>query len=171
MAGDVPAAELKRLQDELVVAKAEIARLKAQNDRLRLDRPEAATASVHRSQRAPRLFASTEGARVGVDGSSPPQDKIRLFRSLFAGRADVYAQRWENLSKKKSGWSPITLDGRQAQVPRRYAPMDDEVVGAHLSGRITRVVTCSPGAALAGTETVKLRSCVCPGARVMACSG
>jgi len=133
----VPAAELRRLQDELVVARAEIARLKEENDRLRLHRPEAATASVHRSQRAPRLFASTEEVLVGVDGSSPAQDKIRLFRSLFAGRADVYAQRWENEPKKNSGWSPVLLDGRQAQVPRRYAPLDDEVVGAHLSGRIT----------------------------------
>jgi hypothetical protein len=110
-------------------------RLKEQNERVRLDRPEAATASVHQSQLAPRLFPSSE-TLVRVDGSSSPQDKIRLFRSLFAGRADVYAQRWENQSKKKSGWSPVTLDGRQAQLPRRYARIDDAVVGAHLSGRI-----------------------------------
>jgi superfamily II DNA or RNA helicase len=137
LTGDVTAGELKRLQDELVAARAEIARLEDENERLRLDRPEAATASVHRSQRAPRLFPSAVEALVGVDGSSPPQDKIRLFRSLFAGRADAYAQRWENHSKKKFGWSPVTLDGRRAQVPPRYAPMDDAVVGAHLSGRIT----------------------------------
>jgi hypothetical protein len=133
----VTPAELKCLQDDLVAARAEIARLKEENDRLRLDRPDSATASVHRSQRAPRLFPSSEEALIGVDSSSSPHDKVRLFRSLFAGRADVYAQRWENESKKKSGWSPVTLDGRQARVPRRYAPMDDVVVGAHLSGRIT----------------------------------
>jgi hypothetical protein len=137
LAGLVTAGELERLQDELVAARAEIVRLEEENDRLRLDRPEAATASVHRSQRAPRLFSSPEEAVVAVDGSSPPHDKVRLFRSLFTGRADVYAERWENQSKKKSGWSPVTLDGHQAQVPRRYAPMDDAVVGAHLSGRIT----------------------------------
>ena len=137
LADDVSAAELKRLQDELVAATAEIARLRDENERLRSARPAVATALAHRSQRAPRLFPSAEEAPVGVDGSSPPEDKIRLFRSLFAGRADVYAQRWENPSTKKSGWSPVTLDGSRTQVSRRYAPMDDAVVGAHLSGRIT----------------------------------
>ncbi len=136
LAGDVTAAELRRLQDELVAARAEIARLKEENDRLRSDRPKVATASVHRSQRAPRLFAATEEALVGVDGNSRPQDKVRLFRSLFAGRADVYAQRWENQSRSKSGWSPVKLGGRRAQLSGGYAPMDDEVVAAHLSGRV-----------------------------------
>ena len=119
-----------------MAARAEIARLKEENDRLRSDRPKVATASVHRSQRAPRLFAATEEALVGVDGNSRPQDKVRLFRSLFAGRADVYAQRWENQSKSKSGWSPVKLDGRRAQLSGGYAPMDDAVVAAHLSGRV-----------------------------------
>ncbi|MHB1511469.1 MAG: TOTE conflict system archaeo-eukaryotic primase domain-containing protein [Acidimicrobiales bacterium] len=137
LAGDVPATELKRLQDELIAARAEIARLKGENERLRSARPEATTTSAHRSQRAPRLFPSVQEAPAEVDGSSPPEDKIRLFQSLFAGRADVYAKRWENPSTKKSGWSPVTLDGRRSQAPRRYAAMDDAVVGAHLSGRIT----------------------------------
>ena len=137
LTGDETAAELRRLQDELVAARAEIARLKQENDRFRMDRPEAATASVHRSQRAPKLFPSTEEPLVGVDGRSPPQDKVRLFRSLFAGRADVYAQRWENQLKNKSGWSPVKLDVRRPQGAPRYAPMDDAVIGEHLSGRVT----------------------------------
>ena len=73
-------------------------------------------------------------APVGVDASSPPEDKIGLFRSLFAGRADVYAQRWENPSTKKSGWSPVRLSGHGAQVACPYAPMDDAVIGVHLWG-------------------------------------
>lgn len=137
LASDVPTAEVERLRVELIATRAEIARLEGENERLRGARGESATTSAHRSQRAPRLFLSAEEAQVGIDGSAPPEDKIRLFRSLFAGRADVYAQRWENPSTKKAGWSPVTLDGRRAQAPRRYAPLDDPVVGAHLSGRIT----------------------------------
>lgn len=130
------AAELDRLRAELVAAKAEIARLQEENERLRPARPEVSSSSAHRSQRAPTLFVPVEEAPVRVDGNSPRENKIGLFRSLFSGRTDVYAQRWENPSTKKSGWSPVALDGRWSQAPRRYAPMDDSVIDAHLSGRI-----------------------------------
>ena len=131
------AGELERVRAELIAARADITRLEAENQRLRSARSVSTTAAVHRSQRAPRLFASPE-APVGVDASSPREDKVRLFRSLFSGRPDVYAQRWENPSTKKAGWSPVTLDGRwsHAHGSRRYAPMDDSVIEAHLSGRL-----------------------------------
>lgn len=131
------ATEVEHLQAELAVALAEVARLQAENEHLRAGRSEPATASAHRSQRAPSLFSSTAEVPVGIDGSSPPEDKVRLYRSLFAGRPDVYAQRWENSSTNRSGWSPVTLGQRQSSGPRRYVPVDDAVIAAHLSGRIT----------------------------------
>ncbi len=97
--------------------------------------PERAT-NVHLAQRIPSLFAAARGPNATVDGDSPAEDKVRLFRSLFEGRDDVYAQRWENPRTKKSGWSPVTLDGHRSPA-RRYVPMDDDVVRSHLSGRIT----------------------------------
>ena len=136
-ASAILAAEVERLRVELAAARTEIARLEKENERLWSAGPDAATRSVHRSQRAPRLFQAIAEPPIRVDGSSPPEDKIGLFRSLFAGRADVYAKRWENPSTKKAGWSPVTLDGRSGQSPRRYAPLDDTVISAHLSGRIT----------------------------------
>ena len=36
----------------------------------------------------------------------PPQEKIKLFRTLFAGRDDVYAKRWQN-KKGEQGYVPI----------------------------------------------------------------
>jgi hypothetical protein len=137
-AGDDTAAELERVRTELVAARAQIARLEAENERLRSAGPEAVTSAAHRSQRAPRLFLPAEEAPVRVDASSSREEKIRLFRSFFAGRADVYAQRWENPSTKKSGWSPVTAGGRWSrdQASRRYAPIDDTVIDEHLSGRI-----------------------------------
>lgn len=133
----VSSIDVDRMQDELEAARAEIACLEAENERLRAGRVESATTPAHRSQRAPKLFSLAEKAPVGVDRSSSPEEKVRLYRSLFAGRPDVFAQRWENRSTGKSGWSPVTLGGRP--VPsgvRHYAPVDDAVVEAHLSGRI-----------------------------------
>ena len=133
---DGDAVQLKRLQAELAAAKAQIGRLEEENDRLRSARSDLSSSAAHRSQRAPRLFSPIDEAPVEVDRSSSREEKVRLFRSLFAGRADVYAQRWEKPSTKKSGWSPVTLDRRPTQAARRYVPMDDSVIDAHLSGRI-----------------------------------
>ena len=37
---------------------------------------------------------------------SPPETKIALFRSLFRGRDDVYAKRFESRKTGKSGYHP-----------------------------------------------------------------
>ena len=101
--------------DEL---RLELEGLRAENRRLRsllgLDTPERATA-VPAPPHAwePTLFpdplASTD--RVPVDGHSSPEAKVALFRSLFAGRDDVDAARWENERSGKSGWSPVVVGG------------------------------------------------------------
>jgi len=44
-----------------------------------------------------------------VSNSSSPDDKINLFMSLFRGRDDVYAKRWQN-KEGKSGYSPFCLN-------------------------------------------------------------
>jgi hypothetical protein len=41
-----------------------------------------------------------------VIAASPAAEKIALFRSLFAGRADVFPVRWENRKTAKSGYAP-----------------------------------------------------------------
>jgi len=139
--GAVAAVEVERLRAELAAARAEIVLLEEENRRLRVASvqpavSEARWVGAHRSERVPRLFSDTVPAVGQVDASSAPEDKVGLFRALFAGRADVYAQRWENPSTKRAGWSPVTVDGHRSQGPRRYVPMDDAVIGAHLSGRI-----------------------------------
>ena len=42
-----------------------------------------------------------------VSRVSSPQEKINLFKSLFVGRQDVFALRWQNSKSGKSGYSPV----------------------------------------------------------------
>ncbi len=41
-----------------------------------------------------------------VKNTSDSISKIKLFMSLFKGRDDVYAKKWENKKKATSGWDP-----------------------------------------------------------------
>jgi hypothetical protein len=43
---------------------------------------------------------------TSINNYSSPSGKIDLFMSLFTGRDDVYAKRWENKKKGSSGYSP-----------------------------------------------------------------
>jgi hypothetical protein len=45
-----------------------------------------------------------------VINSSDSSEKIRLYLTLFKGRDDVYAKRWENKKKGISGYSPVCLN-------------------------------------------------------------
>jgi len=75
--------------------------------------------------------------------------KLALFRSLFRGREDVYAQRWES-PDGRSGYSPKTERDWKAyyaakpedrkrvdKETRKNIPLDDEAIHAHLAGKHT----------------------------------
>lgn len=83
-------------------------------------------------------------------------EKIALFRSLFRGREDVYAQRWEG-PDGRSGYSPRTerdWNAYNAATPedrkrvdkatRRKIPLTDEAIHAHLAGskRLACIHSC-----------------------------
>src|SRR5580658_6599232 len=76
-------------------------------------------------------------------------EKIALFRSLFHGREDVYAQRWES-PDGRSGYSPRTernWNAYNAAKPenrkrvdketRKNLPLTDDAIHAHLTGKQT----------------------------------
>lgn len=84
---------------------------------------------------------------ASVTMKNTPSEKIELFRSLFRGREDVYALRWQNQKSKKSGYSPVC---QNKWIPgichlpqmkcadcnyRSYAPVTDKVIYLHLSGK------------------------------------
>lgn len=73
--------------------------------------------------------------------------KIALFRSLFRGREDIYARRFESAKSGRSGYAPACGNEwvrgvcekpriKCADCPhRRFLPITDEVIRWHLSGR------------------------------------
>jgi superfamily II DNA or RNA helicase/very-short-patch-repair endonuclease len=81
-----------------------------------------------------------------VDRTSSPEAKIALFRSLFRGRDDVYARRFENRKTGRSGYAPACTNEwmrgicekphiKCALCPhRRFLPLSDEVIRWHLRG-------------------------------------
>ena len=82
-----------------------------------------------------------------VHRHSPPEAKISLFRSLFRGRDDVYARRFESSKTGISGYQPacgnewdrVLCDKRRVKCHlcpnRRFLPLTDDVIRRHLSGR------------------------------------
>ncbi len=82
-----------------------------------------------------------------VDQRSPSDMKIALFRSLFRGREDVYARRFESRKSGKSGYQPDCANEWVRGVcekPRikctdcpyqRFIPVTDEIIRWHLQGQ------------------------------------
>ena len=86
-------------------------------------------------------------AGSGFNKYAPPGEKIALFRSLFHGREDVYARRWQSVKTGKSGYSPACANEWAPGVcpkpkgsckdcaHRELLPLTDAVIEAHLRGR------------------------------------
>ena len=83
---------------------------------------------------------------ITVNNHSSQEEKIRLFRSFFRGREDVFPRRFENSKTGKSGYSPVCRNEWQAgicQKPkvacqecnfRAFTQVNDEIIRNHLMG-------------------------------------
>ncbi|MFZ3130138.1 MAG: DEAD/DEAH box helicase family protein, partial [Desulfosporosinus sp.] len=88
-----------------------------------------------------------ETLESNVNGQSDPKEKIMLFKSLFKGRDDVYAKRYENKKKGTNGYSPFCLNEWKSKLcikpkgkcaacsNKAYARLDEKVIDDHLRGR------------------------------------
>jgi len=61
-----------------------------------------------------------------------PQEKIKLFSTLFKGRIDVFARRWERWGTNISGYSPVYIDKEK----QKYTPLSDYFIEQHLRGNV-----------------------------------
>jgi len=132
---------MDELQIKLKKALEECARLKDENARLRK------RLGMDPSNPSVDLLRENDPARL-ITNDSPAENKIKLFRSLFRGREDVYAVRWEG-KNGKSGYSPACAkewNRNYCGKPkvkcsrcenREFLPVTDAVVHAHLMGKQT----------------------------------
>ena len=77
-----------------------------------------------------------------ITKNSSPEEKATLFMTLFHGREDVYAKRWESAKKKTSGYSPACKNEWVPGVCHKpcskclnasYLPYTQDAVLKHLS--------------------------------------
>jgi len=115
--------------------------LKAENDRLR----ERVRVLEDRASASNELVVSVPSEVISLDidvsASSDAQLKVLLFASLFRGREDVFATRWEN-PDGRSGYSPALRPGilQKKAISHQagdYLPLTPEVLRSHLSGKLT----------------------------------
>ena len=91
--------------------------------------------------------APTTSNPDGFNKYRSPKEKIALFRSLFRGREDVFARRWQSAKTGKSGYSPVcSNDWRPGVCPkpkgscasctqRQSVPLSDAAIDRHLRGQ------------------------------------
>ncbi len=93
------------------------------------------------------MDATTENRSLAdVTRASPPERKVALFRSLFRGRDDLFARRFESARTGRSGYQPVCLNEWRrgvcdkksvacARCPnRQFVPLSNEAVTRHLTG-------------------------------------
>lgn len=123
------------IEQKLAEALTECARLQEENRQLR-DR---LGISVEKKPVQPITTLSVDGASV-INSKSSPEEKVKLFRSLFRGRDDVYAVRWEGRNNGKVGYSPAcrrVWGVSHSEQPKEYFPLTDQVIHDHLTGKLT----------------------------------
>jgi len=145
---------------------AEVQRLREENLRLRsllsahgIEIPDTATSA------SDSLQVSNSAPEAWTPGVSTAEQRIALFRSLFRGREDVFAIRWQN-DDGRSGYMPKAdrdwksyLGAKEEdrkrvdRLTRKYRPLTDDVVREHLvlidligAGRGGRTPTRLPSA-------------------------
>ncbi len=98
-------------------------------------------------QETEAMASNANASDAALTRHSPPEHKIRLFRSLFRGRDDVYPRRFESRKTGRVGYQPAC--GNEwargiCEKPKikcsecrhqRFLPVTDEVIRWHLSGK------------------------------------
>ncbi|WP_155319289.1 TOTE conflict system archaeo-eukaryotic primase domain-containing protein [Desulfosarcina alkanivorans] len=136
------------LIDEVERLRKENSSLRAQIDLTKSEQSRYNASRIVTDKKIPDDKSRDRNEFLGVHGTSDSLAKINLFMSLFKGRSDVYAKRWENKNKGTSGYSPVCLNQWQAGVCKKpkiscskcinkdYAALDEKAIENHLRGKI-----------------------------------
>lgn len=127
---------LRDLDREIAEAEKRVAEL----DRLRADAA-ARLAELSRLGAACRVQSPASHSEI-----RSPASKLRLFRELFVGRQNVFAVRWENRARARSGYAPRCANEWRPGVcgkpkircgacdSQAFVALDDRAIIAHLRG-------------------------------------
>jgi hypothetical protein len=123
-------------------------RLREENARLQRLLAAHSIAIPQLTHESPPSAKAVEAVRP-VDKEERARKRITLFRSLFRGREDVYARRWES-DDGRHGYVPAAVKDWKAiresrpedrkkvdQKTRRFLPLTDAVIESHLLGKET----------------------------------
>jgi len=129
----------------------EIARIRSRLTSLEAERAElvARLAGLERARQEAMSFSPPQvdaaAVSVAVTATSPPAQKIELFRRRFAGRTDVFPVRWENVRTQRSGYAPACANEwvkgicgkpqvKCGECPNQaFIPVSDAVIARHLT--------------------------------------
>ena len=147
--------EFETLSEQLARVTAECERLREENARLcnllsdHARQPTGAQVEPLAPPSPISVIAPVRTSESSARADLSVPEKIALFRSLFRGREDVYALRWEK-ADGMSGYSPASIRDWKAvmsvppaerkkldQATRQLLPLTDEAVHQHLSGKNT----------------------------------
>ena len=109
----------------------------------------------------PELFdqqVETEPSKSdeAINKRSGPDEKVKLFMSMFRGRDDVYAKRWENKVKGTAGYSPSCINEWKPGICQKpkikctackhqdFLPLSELTIDAHLRGQQNLVAGIYP---------------------------
>jgi hypothetical protein len=114
--------DYRKLLDKYTILLKQVARLTKENRRLRAELRLQEPLALQNTTHAIQMECVPDGEKndlkplADVCSASDHISKIRLFMSLFKGRKDVYARRWENKNKGTSGYAPVCLNQWQPGV-------------------------------------------------------
>lgn len=108
----------------------------------------AALEQLERNAAAERQATITQATTDSVKQAAlSNSEKVKLFRSLFKGREDVFPRRWENSKTGKSGYAPACHNEwirgicekpriKCSNCPNQaFVPVSENIVRSHLQGR------------------------------------
>lgn len=140
------------LKDRLKNALDECEALRTENDRLKKILATFSLRYASKMSERSGNSPSNAGSPLRAGGSPSPlvsklsaDERLRLFQSLFRGRDDVYAVRWES-KKGQSGyapactneWDPVLCNKPCSKCPNaKHIPLSLKVLHDHLLGKHT----------------------------------
>ena len=140
--------DIKEIESLIVEAEKKLTEIDEQREKIQKELNELRhQQELMRNQMQANLVPTTY--KPSVTNHSSESEKISLFRSLFKGREDVFARRFESIKSGKSGYQPCCRNEWIPRVCRKpkvkcnicnnrdFLPITDNIIRNHLRGNVS----------------------------------